>query len=70
MNKSSKNKSLLFSLSLFKGATAKTPEKISFQGKISIKHKIISGLRTSLTVQWLRICLAMQGMQVRSLSGN
>lgn len=62
-----KIKSLLFSLSLSKGATGKTPEEIPFQGKVSIKHKIKSGFRTSLPVQWLGIRLAMQRTPVQSL---
>ena len=34
------------------------------------KERIIMLSRTSLVVQWLRICLAMQGMLVRPLVGE
>ena len=44
-------------------------------GKESSTHKLVFKknliiLRASLEVQWLRICLGIQGMQVQSLGGE
>ena len=48
-----------------KDATRKLLELINEFGKVAVKK--INAQRASLVVQWLRICLPMQGPRVRAL---
>ena len=43
-------------------------QSINILGKNTQQQPVIkNGLRTSLVMQWLRICLPMQGTEVRAL---